>query len=60
MITGTSWRKASASSGNGGACVEVGQHAMSLLIRDTTDRDSGSLRFSPEAFRAFTARLRTQ
>ena len=37
------WRKSTRSSGNGGACVEVGHAARAVLVRDTTDRDGGTL-----------------
>ncbi len=29
------WRKSSYSGGNGGACVEVGKHGGSVLVRDS-------------------------
>ena len=40
------WRKASYSGGNGGACVEVGQHGGSVLVRDSNNADSPELPFS--------------
>ena len=46
------WRKSTYSSSNGGSCVEVGQDGM-ILIRDTTDRDGGSLTFTASAWQAF-------
>ena len=51
------WRKSTRSSGNGGACVEVGQGPGAVLVRDTTDRDGGTLAITPEAWQRFTARL---
>ncbi|HET6192111.1 MAG TPA: DUF397 domain-containing protein, partial [Trebonia sp.] len=32
------WRKSTFSGGNGGDCVEVGQQAGRVLVRDTKDR----------------------
>jgi hypothetical protein len=52
------WRKASYS-GNGGAnCVEAGNAPGRVLVRDTTDRDGGTLSLTTEAWQAFTATLR--
>jgi hypothetical protein len=51
------WRKASYSGNGGGSCVEVGHAARAVLVRDTTDRDGGTLAFSPQAWRAFTAKI---
>jgi Domain of unknown function (DUF397) len=53
------WRKASHSGGNGGDCVEAGVAATGLvLVRDTTDRDGGTLTFTATAWSAFAARLK--
>lgn len=51
------WRKSSYSSGSGGACVEVAS-ADGVAVRDTTDRDGGTLTFSTAAWAEFTASLR--
>lgn len=51
------WRKATYS-GNGGDCVEVGQSADGVGVRDTKHRDGTELRFSPLAWRRFTASLK--
>jgi Domain of unknown function (DUF397) len=54
-----SWRKASYSTNNGGACVEAGVvEAGRVLVRDTTDRDGGTLSFTTAAWRAFAAALK--
>jgi hypothetical protein len=53
-----SWRKSSYSSGNGGQCVETGNAPGMVLVRDTTDRDGGTLAFTADAWRAFTGSLR--
>jgi hypothetical protein len=52
------WRKSSYSDGNGGACVEVSGAAHAVLVRDTTDRDGGTLTFTASAWLAFTAAVR--
>ncbi|APU13381.1 DUF397 domain-containing protein [Actinoalloteichus fjordicus] len=56
MMTATSdlsharWRKSSRSNNGGGGCVEVA-HALSLVgIRDTKNREGGTLAVAPAAF----------
>jgi hypothetical protein len=53
------WRKSSYS-GNGGSanCVETGSIPGMVLIRDTKDRDGGTLAFSAAAWRAFADGLK--
>jgi hypothetical protein len=51
------WRKSSYSGSTGGQCVEVASDA-GVMVRDTTDRDGGTLGFSVEAWAQFTAALR--
>ena len=51
------WRKSSYSNGGENACVEVAS-ADGVLVRDTTDRDGGTLTFSAGAWERFTASLR--
>lgn len=51
------WRKASYSNGGENACVEVAS-ADGVLVRDTTNRDGGTLTFSAKAWARFTAALR--
>ena len=51
------WRKASYSGGANGSCVEVG-HGNGVLVRDTTDRDGGTLTFTPSVWRAFTSGIK--
>jgi hypothetical protein len=51
------WRKASYSNGSGN-CVEVADTARVVLVRDTTDRDGGTLTFTAGAWLEFTRRLR--
>jgi hypothetical protein len=50
-------RKSGYSNGAQGACVEVAA-AAAVLVRDTTDRDGGTLTFTPDAWQKFTASLR--
>ena len=51
------WRKSSYSGANGGQCVEVAS-AEGVMIRDTADRDGGTLAFTADAWRRFTSKLR--
>ena len=52
------WRTSSFSGGNGGQCVEVADAASVVLVRDTTDRDGGTLTFTAEAWRVFANALK--
>ncbi|WP_320068402.1 DUF397 domain-containing protein [Micromonospora sp. RTGN7] len=53
-MTGAQWRKSTKSGGNGGNCVEVADNLPGVvLVRDTKDRDGGTLSFSPTAWRGF-------
>ena len=56
------WRKSSYSGGNGGDCVEVGAPAEAnrVLVRDTKDRRGPVLAFSPQAWRRFAERVKTE
>lgn len=50
------WRKSSYSGNSGSAnCVEAGNAPGTVRVRDTTDRDSGTLSFTASAWRVFTA-----
>jgi hypothetical protein len=51
------WRKSSYSDANGGSCVEVASDG-TILVRDTTNRDGGTLAFTTGAWQEFTASLR--
>lgn len=55
--TDMNWRKSRYSSNGGADCVEV-VSASGVLVRDTTNRDGGTLSFSAEAWGRFTASLR--
>ena len=52
------WRKSSFS-GNGGDCVEVGDAARVIIVRDTKDRSGPALRFSPAVWRRFADQVKT-
>jgi Domain of unknown function (DUF397) len=52
------WRKSTFSSGNGGECVEVADHANRVLIRDTRDRSGPVLRITPGAWEAFAVNVK--
>ena len=54
----TTWRKASYSGGNGGACVEVGAAGPAIMVRDTKDRAGAALAFGPDAWRRFAATVK--
>ena len=48
------WRKSSRSGGNGGACVEVADNLPGVvLVRDTKDRDGGTLHLTASSWRSF-------
>jgi hypothetical protein len=51
------WRKSSYSGGNGN-CVETASGAGIVAVRDTTDRDGGTLSFTANAWRAFMANVK--
>ena len=57
MVVG-SWRKSSYSGNNGGDCVEVGHQDTDVAVRDTKDGGGAELRFTPDAWRRFAARLK--
>ena len=57
-MDGLNWRKASYSGSGGGNCVEVASRGPVVLVRDTTNRDGGTLAFSVAAWGRFTATLR--
>ena len=52
------WRKSTYSGNNGGQCVEVGNAASGVVVRDTTDRAGMLLTFSAGAWRALLAEVR--
>ena len=52
------WRKSSFSANGGEACVETASDDGTILVRDTTNRDGGTLAFTAGAWATFTASLR--
>ena len=52
------WRKSSYSDSNGGSCVETAGGSGVILVRDTTNRDGGTLAFTVGAWKAFAAGLK--
>jgi hypothetical protein len=52
------WRKSSYSGANGGQCVETASGNGMVMVRDTTNRNAGTLEFGPEAWEEFTASLK--
>jgi hypothetical protein len=48
------WRKSTYSDGNGGQCVELASGSSAILVRDTTNRDGGTLAFTPDAWTSLT------
>ena len=58
MTDSVVWRKSSYSGSSGGDCVEVADATSTILVRDTKDRDAGTLTFTADAWDAFTASLR--
>ena len=54
------WRKSSYSGTNGGNCVEVAATLpTAVAVRDSKDPDGPKLIFTPAAWAAFTAKIRT-
>ncbi|WP_327040236.1 DUF397 domain-containing protein [Micromonospora ureilytica] len=59
-MTDARWRTATRSSNNGGDCVEVADNLPGrVLVRDSKDRDGGTLTFAPTAWTAFVREVRT-
>ncbi|SCL16985.1 DUF397 domain-containing protein [Micromonospora inyonensis] len=53
-MTGARWRKSTYSGNNGGSCVEVADNlAGVILVRDTKDREGGTLAFAPAQWQGF-------
>jgi hypothetical protein len=52
------WRKSTYSSGSSGNCVETASASDAVLVRDTTNRDGGTLSIPAAAWAAFTTSLR--
>jgi hypothetical protein len=51
------WRTSSYSGNNGGACIEVAA-SRAVAVRDSKDKGGPVLAFGPQAWAAFTARVK--
>jgi Domain of unknown function (DUF397) len=56
-IWGDDWRTSSYS-GSTGSCVETASGPGVILVRDSTNRDDGSIAFAADVWRAFAAELK--
>ncbi|MGW0436342.1 DUF397 domain-containing protein [Micromonospora sp. NPDC003197] len=55
-MTGARWRTSTRSSSNGGNCVEVADNLPGVvLVRDSKDRDGGTLAFGPDVWQTFVS-----
>jgi hypothetical protein len=52
------WQTSSYTGNGGGNCVEVGDAARVILVRDTKDRRGPMLRFTPAAWRKFADQVK--
>ncbi|WP_341719593.1 DUF397 domain-containing protein [Micromonospora sp. FIMYZ51] len=53
-VTRAQWRKSTKSGNNGGSCVEVADNLPGVvLVRDTKDRDGGTLHLTPSSWQSF-------
>ena len=57
-LSGASWRKASRSSSNGGACVEAASLRGVVAVRDSKNPDGPKLVITPAEWRSFTASVK--
>jgi hypothetical protein len=58
-MTAARWRTATRSSNNGGNCVEVADNLPGrVLVRDSKDREGGTLTFAPTAWASFVRAVR--
>ncbi|WP_190818839.1 DUF397 domain-containing protein [Saccharopolyspora pogona] len=56
----TNWRTSSRSNGHGGMCVEVGSGTDVVGVRDTKNRDGGTLVFQSQAWGSFLAAVKAE
>ena len=52
------WRTSSYSGTNGGQCVEVGNDAHLIAVRDSKDPDGSMLAFAADTWAAFAERIK--
>jgi len=58
MVDSAAWRKSSYSGSSGGDCVEVADAASAVIVRDTINRDGGTLAFTSDAWQTFITSLK--
>jgi hypothetical protein len=58
-LTPPTWRKSSYSGANNGNCVEVGNAARTVAVRDSKDPQGPRLAITPAVWSAFTRRVQT-
>ena len=51
------WRKSTYSADGGTACIETASAAGNVMVRDTTNRDGGTLSFTASAWERFIKSL---
>ncbi|MEV0698471.1 DUF397 domain-containing protein [Saccharopolyspora sp. NPDC050389] len=56
-LSRATWQKSSYSNGSGGDCVEVAMTPKVVGVRDTKDRNGGTLTFDPDQWRSFLRSL---
>ncbi|MEV4000842.1 DUF397 domain-containing protein [Actinomadura sp. NPDC049753] len=59
-MDGVTWRKASRSNDQGGACIELAALAEGVGVRDSKDPDGPRLLLAPAAFRTLLTGLKQQ
>ncbi|MBF9131041.1 DUF397 domain-containing protein [Plantactinospora sp. S1510] len=58
-VTDARWRTSTRSNSNQGTCVEVADNLPGrVLVRDSKDRDGGTLAFGPAAWQAFVVNVK--
>jgi hypothetical protein len=57
-LNGLAWRKASRSSGNGGACVEVARNLPRVVAVRDSKNPGPKLTFTPAAWESFTLAMK--
>jgi Domain of unknown function (DUF397) len=57
MASQPAWRVATYTGGNGN-CVEVADAASVVMVRDTKDRDAGTISFPVGAWEVFTSKIK--
>jgi hypothetical protein len=58
-VTAIAWRTSSYSGSNGGACVEVGNAAPTVAVRDSKYPDGPQLAFPAGPWKTFTDQLKS-